>query len=110
VLYLPYLRGELNPGLVVPIIAGLTIGVVGYTIVLTWIYNNTGSVFWIIVLHGWANTVQSYVVLSSGSYLAQMAWGVLPWALAVYLLKHYDIEALTHRRPEPAPVDPHVTG
>lgn len=96
VLYLPYLRGELNLGLVVPILAGLTFGIVGYTIALTWIYNNTGSVFWIIVLHGWANTVQSYLVLSSGSYVAQLAWGVLPWAVALYVLKHYDAETLTH--------------
>lgn len=99
VLYLPYLRGELNPGLVIPILAGLTFGIVGYTIVLTWIYNNTGSVFWIVILHGWANTVQSYLVLSSGSYLAQLAWAVLPWAVAAHLLKNYDTETLTERRP-----------
>ena len=33
---------------------------------ITWIYNNTSSVFWIIVLHGWNNTIQSYLVLSAG--------------------------------------------
>jgi membrane protease YdiL (CAAX protease family) len=109
VLYLPYLRGELNLGLVVPILAGLTFGIVGYTIVLTWIYNNTGSVFWIIVLHGWANTVQSYLVLSSGSYVAQLAWGLLPWTVALYLLKHYDAETLTHPKAANVGVAPPVT-
>lgn len=109
-LYPPYARGELNPGLVVPVLAGLTFGIVGYTIVLTWIYNNTGSVFWIIVLHGWANTVQSYLVLSSGSYVAQLAWGVLPWAIAAYLLKHYDPETLTRRKATPAAVTPPAAG
>jgi uncharacterized protein len=73
-LYVPYLRGELTPALAIPIVAGLTSGIIGYTIVVTWIYNNTRSVFWIIVYHGWSNTVQSYVVLSSGSYTAQLAF------------------------------------
>jgi membrane protease YdiL (CAAX protease family) len=78
-------------------LVGLTFGVVGYTIVLTWLYNNTGSLFWMVVLHGYANAWQSYVVLSSGSYAAQVVYGVLPWALAVWLLKNYDVQTLTRR-------------
>ena len=78
-------------------ILGLTIGIVGYTIVLTWFYNNTQSLFWIIILHGYANAWQSYVVLSSGNFMIQVAYGVLPWVLAVWLLKRYDTETLTHR-------------
>ena len=88
----------MTPQLAVALLLGLTIGAVGYTIVFTWVYNNTNSVFWIVVLHGWANTVQSYLVLSSDSFVAQVLYGVLPWALAAYLLKKYDIEMLTHRR------------
>jgi hypothetical protein len=30
---------------------GLTTGVVGYTIVLTWLYNNTQNLFWLVILH-----------------------------------------------------------
>jgi CAAX protease family protein len=51
-----YLRGELTPGVVGGVLFGLTIGIVGWTIVLTWFYNNTESVFWIVVIDGWLNT------------------------------------------------------
>ncbi|MEX5296273.1 CPBP family intramembrane glutamic endopeptidase [Kocuria sp. CPCC 205268] len=91
----PYLRGQLSVPMVVAVLLGLTVGIVGWTIVLTWIHNNTGSLFWIIVLHGWANTVQSYLVLSSGSFTAQVAYGVLPWAIAVVVLKRCGAATLT---------------
>ena len=90
----PYLRGELTVPLTIAIVLGLTLGIVGWTIVLTWIYNNTGSVFWIIILHGWANAVQSYGVLSSGNYLAQVIYGVLPWVIAVVVLRRFGGETL----------------
>ena len=44
------------------------------------------------MLHGFGNWVQSYLVLSSGSYVAQVAYGVLPWAIALVLLKRYGPE------------------
>ena len=47
----PLLRGELTIPLTVMYIAGLTFGIVGWTMVLTWVFNNPGSVFWIIILH-----------------------------------------------------------
>ena len=93
-LLMPYLRGELTVPFAVSILLGLTFGIVGWTIVLTWIYNNTTSLFWIIILHGFSNTVQSYLVLSSNNYMAQVAYGVLPWAIAVYVLKRYGAQTL----------------
>jgi hypothetical protein len=99
-----YLRGELTVGLVVAVLLGITFGVVGWTIVLTWIYNNAHSVFWIILLHGWNNTIQSYLVLSAG-FLANVIFALLPWAVAIYLLKKYGGKTL---RTEPAatPAEP----
>lgn len=47
--------------------------------------------------HGYANAWQSYLVLSSGNFIIQMAYGVLPWVVAVWLLKHYDSKTLTKR-------------
>ena len=88
-----WLRGELNPGLVVAVLLGITFGVVGWTIVITWIYNNTSSVFWIIVLHGWNNTIQSYLVLSAG-FLANVIFALLPWLVAIYLLRKYGGQTL----------------
>ncbi|WP_426226185.1 CPBP family intramembrane glutamic endopeptidase [Pseudarthrobacter sp. DSP2-3-2b1] len=98
-LLMPYLAGLLTVPMAVAIVLGLTFGAVGWTIVLTWIYNNTGSLFWIIVLHGFYNWVMSYLVLSSGNYLAQVASGILPWAIAVGVLKRYGPETLKQRVP-----------
>jgi membrane protease YdiL (CAAX protease family) len=68
---------------------GLTFGIVGWTIVNTWIYNSTQSVWLIILLHGWGNAVQSYLVLSSDNGLEQFLYGLLPWGLAIILLRVY---------------------
>lgn len=100
-LLMPYLAGTLTVPMAIAVVLGLTFGAVGWTIVLTWIYNNTGSLFWIIVLHGFYNWVMSYLVLSSGNHMAQVASGVLPWAIAVVVLKKYGAETLT-RGPGPA--------
>jgi membrane protease YdiL (CAAX protease family) len=70
-------------------IVGLLLGTVGWTMLNTWLYNSTGSVFLIILLHGWGNAVQSYLVLSTGNMLAMTAYGVLPWVLAVFIEKKY---------------------
>jgi membrane protease YdiL (CAAX protease family) len=79
----------------------LALGTVGWTIVLTWLYNNTRSVWLIIVLHGWGNTVQSYLILSSNNLPAQALYGILPWLIAVVLLWMYGKEHLApHPRPQ----------
>ena len=38
-------------------LVALTVGIVGWTIAITWVYNSTKSVLLMIVLHGWFNTV-----------------------------------------------------
>jgi membrane protease YdiL (CAAX protease family) len=102
VVLLPLMTGAAGPFQAAISLIGLTFGVVGYTIVLTWLYNNTGSLFWIVILHGYANAWQSYVVLSSGSFTVQVVYGVLPWVLAAWVLKKYDVQTLTHRAPPTA--------
>lgn len=86
---------------------GLTLGIVGWTMVNTWVYNSTRSVWLVILLHGWGNAVQSYLVLSSDNMLAQTLYGILPWALAILLLRRYGEENLAtvprHRLPDPSP-------
>lgn len=93
-LLMPYLRGELTVPFAVTILLGLTFGIVGWTIVLTWIYNNTKSLFWIIVLHGFFNAAQSYLILSSGNQIANIIAGILPWVVATYVLKKYGSQTL----------------
>jgi membrane protease YdiL (CAAX protease family) len=84
----------------IPVLVGLVLGIVGWTIVNTWVYNSTESVFVMIVLHGWYNTVNSYLVLSSQNALAQTLSGILPWALAIVLLRVYGGENLA-AKPRP---------
>lgn len=89
-----------EPLLIIPATAGLLFGIVGWTIVNTWIYNETRSVFLAIVLHGWNNTVQSYLVLSQDNYLGQIAFSLIPWGIAIWLSKRYGEEHLaTQSRP-----------
>lgn len=92
---MPYLAGRLTIPLAIASLLGLTLGIVGWTIVITWIYNNTGSLFWIVLLHGYYNWVHSYLVLSSGSATVQVLAGVLPWVLALVVLKRYGAATLT---------------
>lgn len=96
-----YLNWGAGPAVIIPLIIGLLLGTVGWTIVNTWLYNNTRSVFLMILLHGWTNTIQSYLVLSSGNMTAMTLFGVLPWALAIYLLRKYGKENLS---PETRPM------
>jgi uncharacterized protein len=91
----------------IPILAGLVLGIVGWTMVNTWLYNSTESVFLMILLHGWYNTVNSYVVLSSQNAVAQALNGILPWVLAIVLLRVYGGENLaTGPRPRAETVRP----
>ena len=84
----------------IPILVFLVLGIVGWTIVNTWVYNSTESVFLMIVLHGWYNTVNSYMVLSSQNALVQTLGGILPWALAIILIRVYGGEHLA-AKPRP---------
>jgi hypothetical protein len=84
----------------IPILVFLVLGIVGWTIVNTWVYNSTESVFLMVLLHGWYNTVNSYVVLSSQNGLVQTLSGILPWALAMILLRVYGGEHLA-AKPRP---------
>jgi membrane protease YdiL (CAAX protease family) len=99
IIYYNLVNGVPAPALM-PILAGLVLGIVGWTMVNTWVYNGTESVFLMIVLHGWYNTVNSYLVLSSQNALAQTLSGILPWALAIVLLRAYGGENLA-AKPRP---------
>jgi hypothetical protein len=83
-----------QPWVLIPALIGLTIGIVGYTIVLTWVYNNTQSVWLVILLHGWNNIVQFYLIISQPNFLAMSLYGLLPWAMAIILTKRYGDEHL----------------
>jgi membrane protease YdiL (CAAX protease family) len=86
-----------EPILVLPALVGLTFGIVGWTMVITWIYNSTASTWLIILLHGWNNAVQSYLVLSQTNFVAHILFGILPWGIAIFLSKRFGDENLSDR-------------
>lgn len=92
---------EVAPPVLLPILAGLIMGTVGWTIVNTWIYNSTESVFLMILLHGWYNTVNAYLVLPFENMMVSTVNAVLPWAVAALVSKRHGDEHLAER---PRPV------
>lgn len=98
VILVQHLQGELTPPAAISLLFGLTLGIVGWTIVITWIYNNTKSLFWIVFLHALSNTFQSYLILSSNNEPAMAVWTLIPWAFAIFLLKKYGGETLLVKR------------
>lgn len=90
-----------EPWLLIPSMVGLTVGIVGWTVVNTWIYNGSRSVLLIILLHGWNGTVQSMLVLSQPNFFAQTVYTLLPWGMAIWLARRYGEE---HLGTEPRPV------
>ena len=83
-----------QPLMLIPSLVALTLGIVGWTIVNTWVYNNTESVLLIILLHGWAGALHSYLVLSQPNFLAHTLYTLVPWAIAIFLAKRYGEEDL----------------
>ncbi|GEM44682.1 CPBP family intramembrane glutamic endopeptidase [Deinococcus cellulosilyticus] len=93
--FILYYNREMAPGMVLGVLVSLVLSIVGWTIVNTWVYNNTRSVLLLVLLHGWGNTVQSYLVLSTENMLAQTAYSLVPWVVAVVLLRKFGAEHLS---------------
>lgn len=85
--------------LLVPALAALLLGITGWTIVLTWLYNNTESVLLMILLHGWDNTVRSYLILSQPHPLAWSLYFIVPWIIAAYISRRYGEKRLGYASP-----------
>lgn len=60
----------------------------------TWFYNSTSSVLLVMLLHGWAGALQSYLVLSQPNAAAYTLYSLFPWAIAWYLSRRYGDEHL----------------
>jgi len=95
---------EVEPAVLIPILAGLVMGTVGWTIVNTWIYNSTESVFLMVLLHGWYNTVNAFLVLPFENMMVATVNAVLPWAIAVFVSKRHGDDDLADRPRATLPV------
>lgn len=78
-------------------LAGFTIVMIGQTIIYTWFYNNTKSVFIAILYHAWANTATAFILGTVATYNPGIGLftAIATWGLAFLLLKKYGGKTLT---------------
>lgn len=78
-------------------LAGFTIVMIGQTIIYTWFYNNTKSVFIAILYHAWANTATAFILGTVATYnpVIGLFTAIATWGLAFLLLKKYGGKTLT---------------
>jgi membrane protease YdiL (CAAX protease family) len=74
-------------------LVGLIAGIIGWSIVVGWLYKKSANLPVIFLLHGWGNVITSYLITSSGSYTASVVYALLPWGI-VYLLERTQREVL----------------
>jgi hypothetical protein len=100
--HLPFLAylNRAEPMALIPVLFALTIGIVGWTIVNTWLYNSTRSVLLLVLVHASYVAVQSYLILSLGNPIIATIYSVVPWGIAIFLVKRYGEEHL-NSRPRP---------
>ncbi len=64
----------------------------GIAVIYTWFYNNTESVLLAILFHMTTNVVMAYLQTSPA---LTVITGIMPWVIAIFLLKRYGGETLT---------------
>ncbi len=64
----------------------------GIAVIYTWFYNNTESVLLAILFHMTTNVVMAYLQTSPA---LTFITGIMPWVIAIFLLKRYGAETLT---------------
>jgi membrane protease YdiL (CAAX protease family) len=88
--HFPYqIRSFINePAVLVFSLVGLLAGIVGWSIVVGWLYKKSDSLPVIFLLHGWSNVITSYFITSSNNYVASVVYAIMPWVI-VYILERY---------------------
>jgi hypothetical protein len=78
-------------------LAGFTMAIIGQTIIYTWLYNNTKSVFITILHHAWGNTATTFILgtVATHNPVIGLFTGIVTWGLAFLLLKKYGGKTLT---------------
>lgn len=78
-------------------LAGFTLTSVGWSFVLTWMFNSSGSIWLLVLLQGWSNTVNAYQVGTLIHPLAPVIHAAVTWLLVFTLLRIYGGRLLTER-------------
>lgn len=95
--YLLYLYlTQLNFGLYLSILSliGFTASTMGISIIYTWIYNNTKSVFLMILFHGLLNFIPQIMLGGVTDSAGGVFTALVTWAVAIILTKKYGEETL----------------
>lgn len=76
---------------------GFTMVMIGQTIIYTWFYNNTKSVFITILHHAWGNTATAFILgtVATHNPVIGLFTAIVTWGLAFLLLKKYGRKTLT---------------
>jgi membrane protease YdiL (CAAX protease family) len=88
---LSVMQNVTTPQLVITILtslAGMTMSQIGITFLYVWLYNQTQSIFLMIVFHAFSNTFSNWLT----SFLAEpqavaLFIGLMPWVIVVFLQK-----------------------
>jgi hypothetical protein len=90
-LALPFAQNTNTIQLIITIVsslAGMTMAQIGIAFIYAWMYNNTESVFLMIVFHAFSNVFNlwfsSFLAVPSA---ATIIIALMPWAVVVYLQK-----------------------
>jgi uncharacterized protein len=76
-------------------LVGFTVSTMGISIIYTWIYNNTQSVFLVILFHGLTNFIPQVMLGGVTSSAGGVFTALVTWAIAIILTKKYGQETLT---------------
>jgi membrane protease YdiL (CAAX protease family) len=94
--HLPYVI-SLYQGPALPFaLVGFGLNLVASSVIYTFLYNNTGSLFLAMVYHAVANVVAALAIGVMGTHPApQLVMGLTSWGIAWLLLRRYGAERLT---------------
>ena len=78
-------------------LGGFTMVMIGQTIIYTWLYNNSKSVFITILHHAWGNTATVYILgtVATHNPIIGLLTGIFTWGIALLLLRIFGGKTLT---------------
>ena len=93
--YLNFVQLGTGPFLSVLAIIGFTASIVGGSILFSWVYNNTKSVFMAILFHGLMNFLPQVIMGGVTDSMGGVIVALITWGIAVIFVKRYGEQTLT---------------
>lgn len=93
--YLNFVQLGTGAFLSVLAIIGFTASIVGGSILFSWVYNNTKSVFMTIIFHGLMNFIPQVVMGGVTDSMGGVIVALITWGIAILFVKRYGEQTLT---------------